>query len=254
MKSLVRSIVLSAVLIAGIASVGRAQENETEKMQAFRTTAFLQLLYQGTNKVGALQTDRTVIWGHDLVNIALGTSLSTPRTNEVLVMDIADDSRLLNLVVYDKIHSNNIALLATSTPPEPGTAPRIPIRSGVEKVVDQLATNKWYIERFVAQMQFESVNALAGGELMVSGRLHLTASNGIPASVSTDDDTALDSRYCDSIVANNDDKDRNTSIAGEAHFIGTLKVLCDGGAATNTYLIPIGHMTIRHTVPMAQAW
>jgi len=224
-------------MAASVVSMSRAQENVVPDTQTFRTTAFLQLVYQGTNKLGVLQIDRGDIWGHDLVNLAMGTSLTTPRTNQVLAMDIADDSSVMNLVVYDKVLSNNIATIATS--------------AGIDSVLGDAATNKYFNERFVAKMQFASINALAGGEMAVAGRIHLNPSNGIPQSVSYDNDTALDSRFCDSVVANEDDKDRNVSIAGEAHFVGALKIVTDGGANTNAFLIPIGHMTIRHTLAMA---
>jgi hypothetical protein len=228
---------LSIVMAASVVSMSWAQENVVPDAQTFRTTALLQLVYQGTNKVGVLQIDRGYIWGHDLVNLALGTSLSTPRTNQVLAMDIADDSSSMNLVVYDKVLSNNIATIATST--------------GIDSVLGDVATNKFFNERFVAKMQFASINALAGGAMAVAGRIHLNPSNGIPQSVSYDTDTALDSRYCDLVVADEDDKDRNVSIAGEAHFVGELNIITDGGANTNAFLIPIGHMTIRHTLAMA---
>jgi len=237
MKNRVSLIGLSIVMAASVVCVSWAQEKTVPDSQTFRTTAFLQLVYQGTNRVGVLQIERGDIWGHDLVNLALGTSLSTPRTNQVLAMDIADDSSSMNLVVYDKVLSNNIATIATST--------------GIDSVLGDVATNKFFDERFVAKMQFASINALAGGAMAVAGRIHLNPSNGIPQSVSYDTDIVLDSRFCDAAVANEDDRDRNTSIAGEAHFVGELNIVTDGGANTNAFLIPIGHMTIRHTEAMA---
>jgi hypothetical protein len=106
------------------------------------------------------------------------------------------------------------------------------------------ATNE---ERFVAQFQVEQVGDLVGGFLAAAGRLHLGA-NGCPATVllSLDRDPE-DSAYDDSDVtdAEQDAKTTDKYRAGQAHFVGVLNVISSGGS-TNTWLVPLGHMTFRH--------
>ena len=199
--------------------------------QTFRTTSVFEGVYQRTNSAGAFKIELTSLEGHDLVNLTLGTPLSTVRTNEVLAIEIAPDSSQFNLMVYDKATESNIATIGISTQ--------------VTRVVEETSTNASpFRERFIAQVTLVTTNSLLGGQLTLAGRLHLNPSNGAPTAVLVDTDRSLDRLFGDQFVANMDDVDPDVHIAGYGHMIGTMTVIGNGGS-TNNVLIPWGRMTIR---------
>src|SRR5262249_3462863 len=103
-------------------------------------------------------------------------------------------------------------------------------------------------ERFVSEMEVEAggsaSDALLGGTLMVSGRLHLNPANGCPVAVPTvlDKDPA-DKILCDLEFKDTNDVDRIVLRVGHAHAIGVIDIISNGN--TNKVLIPHMQLSIR---------
>src|ERR1041385_2831265 len=98
----VAALALAATVWAGVAT------------RTFRTTARIYTVSQGTDEItGKPGYNFVRLEGHDLVNLALGTSLDTARTNEVLAMEVDCASTQASLVVFDKVAGSNIAVIAT---------------------------------------------------------------------------------------------------------------------------------------------
>jgi hypothetical protein len=205
----------------------------------FRTPAALQTVTQDTQDGNPAYHIHGYA-GHDLVNWALGTPVSTARTNEVLAMTVdctGSNSSSIALVVWDKAGSSNLATIATS--------------SRIDSVLDQGKndTNDFPShERFVTLLDVATLgngsNGLIGGYLTMAGRIQLSPTNGCPRAVLVDTDRKDDKNCGDpKEVKNSDDKDRAKPRAGRAHFIGVLDVISVG--ETNTLLVPAGALTIQ---------
>jgi hypothetical protein len=194
---------------------------------------------QGTELLGTeplLTIEYNRMDGSNLVYEALGTA---PTSNQVFAMRINCASSAAALVVYDKSDSN-IQVIATSD--SFATVKQQASHRARGGTVTAGATND---ERFVAQFTVVASNNLAGGFLTVAGRLHL-GTNGCPGAVlislnHDSEDSAFDDK--DVTDAEQDAKVKDTYRAGEGHFIGVLNVIESG--STNTWLVPLGHMTFR---------
>jgi len=202
-------------------------------VQVFRTTAGITALGQGSNSIsGDPEYNFAILDGSNLCALALGED---PDSNQVFAMSINCESSQASLIVWDKSVSNAVATVATST--------------SFDTVVEQgLKSHHVNNERFVAQFAVESGGKLAGGSLTVTGRLHL-GTNGCPASVLTALDVdPKDAIFCETDVANTDQdgKIKVAERAGRADFIGTLQVIESG--STNTWLVPLGHLSFRQVL------
>ena len=203
--------------------------------RTFRTTASVGAVFQTPNP---LNTNADVLGfdtfaGHDLVNLVLGTALTTVRTNEVLALEIACGSSSADLVVFDKHLASNTVVIAKSSHVTALTGQDNPSAAGPNH------------ERFVIQMDVNTNNFLIGGFLTVAGRVFLTPSNGCPTAVLVDSDRGQDRHFADAAVKNLDSKlEKDKRLAGEAHLIGVVNVEFEDGS-TNTVLLPFGQLTIR---------
>jgi len=171
--------------------------------------------------------------GADLVNLALGTAPGTPRTNEVLALGFDCAGTNVDLVVFDRTSSNNIATIASSSSFD---------------TVEQAKKKKVISdgERFVAMLNVASLgnstNGLLGGYLTLAGRIYI-GTNGCPQAIRVDTDRRSDKECGDpTAVKDNEGDGRPKAFAGRAHFIGVLDVLSDG--STNTVLVPTGALSI----------
>jgi hypothetical protein len=204
----------------------------------FRTPAALQSVTQDTQDGNPAYNFQGYA-GHDLVNWALGTPVSTVRTNEVLAMTVdctGSNSSSIALVVWDKVASSNIATIATS--------------SRIATVLDQGKndTNTFPShERFVTLLDVATLgngsNGLIGGYLTMAGRIQLSPTNGCPRAVLVDTDRRDDKNCGDpKEIKDTDEKGSFKPRAGRAHFIGVLDVISVG--ETNTLLVPAGALTL----------
>lgn len=203
--------------------------------RTFRTTASALAVYQSVNPVSTNSPAYgfAPLAGHDLVNLALGTPLTTVRTNEVLALEINCLSSQASLVVFDRALSSNILTIATST--------------RIDAVVQQDNPSSAFPnrERLVAQMDIGTNNFLIGGFLTIAGRVYLDPATGCPHAVLVDFDRKLDKTFEDGIVKNTDDKtDKDKSISGLFHVIGTAGIVFQDGS-TNNVLLPFGRLTMR---------
>ncbi len=206
-----------------------------EHSKTLRTTGSVTVAYQAPNPL-ATNTEILLfetLEGHDFVNLALGTALTTVRTNEVLAMDFDCGSSAASLVVFDKALSSNIVTIAQSTSLTALTGQDNPDAAGPNH------------ERFVMEMGINTNGFLIGGSLTLAGRVFLTPSNGCPATVLIDTDKGHD-RVCDdaSLKDTYDKTDKDKSISGDAHLIGVANVVTLTGS-TNTFLLPNGQLTMR---------
>ncbi|MSR64389.1 MAG: hypothetical protein EXS18_01250 [Verrucomicrobiae bacterium] len=208
--------------------------------KTFRTTARIYAVIQGTDGLtGKPQYDLELLAGHDLVNLALGTSLDTARSNEVLALEVDCASTQASLVVYDKAADSNIAVIATSSSFDTVQQQDDPTAGGANR------------ERFVAEMDIQAggdaTNGLLDGKLMVSGRLHLNPNTGCPRAIPVKlDKDKLDKQLGDIDFKDSDDTDRIVLRAGHGHAIGVLDIVTDG--TTNKVLVPHMQLSIRRSV------
>jgi len=200
--------------------------------RTFRTTAAVTAVLQIPDPV-ATNTDLLAtlpLAGHDLVSYAMGTT--TQLTNDVLALEMNCGSSQADVVVYDKTLHSNVLVIATSSRIDALTSQDDPTSA---------APNR---ERFVMQMGVNTNGFLVGGYLTVAGRVYLDT-NGCPRAVLKDTDRGLDKALCDIVIKDLDDKtDKGKLIAGEAHIIGMVNSIVETGA-TNVFLLPFGHLTIR---------
>jgi len=200
-----------------------------------RTTASITAVYQYPNP---LATNTAILGfetlaGHDIVNLALGTSLETVRTNELLAMDIDCGSTAASLVIYGESQGSNLLTIAQSTSMTALTGQDNPAAVGPNH------------ERFVIQMGVNTNGFLVGGSFTIAGRLYLTPSNGCPAVVLVDTDKGHDKVCADANIKDLDVKgSKDKSISGEAHLIGLTDVIVLDGS-TNTFLLPDGKFTMK---------
>jgi hypothetical protein len=202
--------------------------------RTFRTTASVGSVFQIPNplntNVAALVNETFA--GHDLVNLALGTALTTVRTNEVLALEIACGSGSADLVVFNRTLASNTVVIAKSSQITALTGQDNPSAAGPNH------------ERFVIKMDVNTNNFLIGGFLTVAGRVFLDT-NGCPRAVLVDTDRRNDKGFADAVVKNLDDKtDKDKRISGEAHLIGVANIVFQDGS-TNTVLLPFGQFTMR---------
>jgi len=205
--------------------------------RTFRTTASIGAVFQVPNPAAtntALLAFDTFA-GHDLVNLAMGTALTTVRTNQVLAMEINCDSTFARLVVFDTGLLSNIVDIAGST--------NIFALTGQD---DAGAAGPNH-ERFVMRMEVNTNGFLVGGFMTVAGRVYLDPTNGCPRAVLIDTDRGHDKGLADAALKNLDDKVKDKEIAGEAHLIGVVNAIFleGGGVVTNTTLLPFGQLTMR---------
>lgn len=226
---------VAAIAVAAASAWAIADISET-----FRTLAYGLGLYQshdGANKpVYGLQP----LAGHDLVSTALGVPMGTVTSNQVLALQVDCDSTTASLVVFDKVTSNNIATIATSTS-----------FNVVQQQDNDTAAfpNK---ERFVAQLAITPTNNLLGGFLTLAGRLQLDPTTGCPRAIRIEPDR-LDHVFEDFEGNNKDDpKDHDILRAGLGHAVGVVSLVFDDGT-TNTVLLPFVGLSVRHQFQSANA-
>ncbi len=225
---------------AAIAAVATASVFATSS-QTYRTTSgMLVVADKSVTNINTLTSHTNVVLrfeyavydGSNLVALALG---GNPTSNQVFAMDIDCESSVAHLVVFDKSNSNKTTIATSAS-----------IDTLAQQTTKSTITNE---ERFVALFNVNPTNDLLGGFLTVAGRLHLTT-NGCPHSVLVSVDRDPEDSACDDRDVPNTDQDRKSKDVdlreqrlGQAHFIGVLDAVIDGG--TNTVLIPRGHMTFR---------
>lgn len=223
------SLVIGALILTATTPALLAQT------RTFRTPAALEGVIQDTDLAGKPTYDFEGFIGRDLVNLALGTALGTPRSNEVLAIEFTCDSGSASLAVFDRTTSSNLATIATSTSVD------------IVQQQDRDAAAFPNRERFVTRMNVATLgtssNGLAGGFLTVAGRVYLNPTNGCPRALLVDTDRRQDKICGDpTAVKDTEDKDRSKLVAGRGHFIGVIDMVT--GAATNTVLVPDGHLSI----------
>ncbi len=244
MKAKKRLILGIASIAAVVATVYTSTAAETNVFKTYRTTGYFVGLSQGTNAVtDKLMYDKANFAGHNLVNLAMGRGLTnTNFPDQVMALTFACDLSSANLVVWDLVTSNTVAVIAPSV--------------SVDAVYQQDALNKVGPNRahFVASLQInqlgDGTNGLAGGYFTVAGRLNLNPVTGCPQPVLV----ALDRDSLDKVV---DDIELPASLdpdatplverTGLAHLIGVVDVITWGEA--HTILVPFGGLSIRRELP-----
>jgi hypothetical protein len=200
--------------------------------ETFRTLAGGTAVYQSQDAASKPAYAVQPLFGHDLVAAALGVPMSTALSNQVLALQIDCGSTTAALVVFDKISSNNIATIATSTSLD------VVQQQGVDTAP---FPNR---ERFVAQFAITPTNHLIGGFLTVAGRLQLNPTNGCPRAIRVEADR-LDRDFKDVEGSNLDDpKDKDILRAGIGHAVGVVNLVFDNGT-TNKMLLPLEALSIR---------
>src|ERR1017187_2088126 len=163
--------------------------------RTFRTTASIGAVFQVPNPIAtntALLAFDT-FEGHDLVNLALGTSLATVRTNQLLALEINCDSTIARLVVFDTGLLSNVVDIAGST--------NIFALTGQ----DSAAAAGPNHERFVMRMGVNTNGFLIGGFLTVAGRVYLDPTNGCPRALLVDTDHSHDRGLGDATIKDKDE-------------------------------------------------
>lgn len=233
-----------ASIAAVVAAAYTSTAADTNVFKTFRTTGYFVGLTQGTNAVtDKPMYDNVSFAGHNLVNLAMGRGLTnTNFPNQVMAMTFACDLSSANLVVWDLVTSNTVAVIAPSV--------------SVDAVYQQDALNKVGPNRahFVAALQInqlgDGTNGLAGGYFTVAGRLNLDPTTSCPRPVLV----ALDRDNLDKVVDDIElpaslDPDSTPLIerTGLAHLIGVVDVITWGDA--HTILVPFGGLSIRRELP-----
>jgi hypothetical protein len=196
--------------------------------RVFRTVTSMLTVQQGTDP---LQFTYQLQDGSNLVALALGEA---PSSNQVFAMLINCESSAGELVMYDELNSNILAIAVSAS-----------FATVKQQAINRLTPGNTNDERFVAQFNVVTTGNLVGGYLTVSGRLHLDT-NGCPAAVAISlNKDSEDASFADKDVTDleQDAKFKDLERAGEGHFIGALDVI--SGGSTNTWLVPLGHMSFR---------
>lgn len=226
--SLAGVTLLAAGVIAGLAI--------TQK--TFRTPTAMLGVYQGEGLSGEPVFAFDGFNGRDLVNLALGTPLGTPRTNEVLAMEIDCGSPTARLVVYDKTANSNLLVIAESEPID------------LVGQKDNPATPYPNRTRFVAQFEIQTLgnetDGLTGGYLTMAGRIRTDPQTGCPEAVLVDRDK-FDKLFGDREVKSSEEADELVRRCGLGHYIGVLRINASGAA--RTVLVPRGVISIRRQLP-----
>ena len=222
-------LVVGAMILTATAPAILAQT------RTFRTPASMEGVIQDADLAGKPTYNFEGFIGRDLVNLALGTALGTPRSNEVLAIEFTCDSSSATLVVFDRATTNNLATIATST--------SIDVVQQQDKDSAAFPNRERFVTRMDVATLGTSSNGLAGGFLTIAGRVYLNPTNGCPRSLLVDTDRGQD-RVCGdpTAVKNTEDQDRTKQLAGRGHFIGVIDMITS--AATNTVLVPDGHLSI----------
>jgi hypothetical protein len=233
-----------ASIVAAAATAYTAGAADTNVYKIFRTTGYFVGLTQGSNSVtGKLMYDNVSFAGHNLVNLAMGRSLTdTNFPRQVMAMTFACDLSTADLVVWDLSTSNILATIAAST--------------SVDAIYQQDALNHIAPNRarFVATLQVladgNETNGLTGGYFTVAGRLNLNPKTGCPQPVLV----VLDRDPLDKVT---DDMELPASLdpdpvaltvrTGLAHLIGVVDVTTWG--SNHTVLVPYGGLSIRRELP-----
>lgn len=204
--------------------------------ETFRTLMWGSGIYQNETNSRPIY-GITNVYGHDLVEASLGLPLTvTTPTNPVLALVIDCNSTTASLVAYDKVLSNVVAVIATST------------SLNVVLQHDKNNTNEFANrEHFVAQFAVTPTNNLAGGFLTVAGRLQLNPTNGCPRAIKVEIDP-LDHLSFDKDVRNLDDPENDDILrAGVAHAVGVVELgNFPASGSTNNVLLPFENVSIRH--------
>jgi hypothetical protein len=199
----------------------------------FRTLAYGVGVYQTQDGASKPVYGVQPIAGHDLAAAALGLPLGTTLSNQVFALQVDCGSTTASLVVFDKVSSNIVATIATST--------SLSIVQQQDKDTAAFPNR----ERFVAQLTVTPTNHLLGGFLTVAGRLQLDPTNGCPQAIRIEPDR-LDRYFADFEGKNaDDDKDHDILRAGLGHAIGTVNLIFNDGT-TNNVLLPFVSLSIRH--------
>jgi hypothetical protein len=235
-------LVVAALSVAAITAC--TAKGSPNPLITFRTTGFFVTVTQGSNSVtGDPQYDKTTLAGWNLVNLAMGRSVTdTNVPNQVMAMTFDCDLSSASLVVYDNSVSNIVNVIATSTN----------IDSVTQEDAKQTGPNR---ARFVTQFQIAQngnpTNGLLGGYLTVSGRIRLNPLTGCPEAVSVGlDKDNFDGSCGDTEFPNSWDPcpGKFTLRAGLAHLIGVVDAIDNGN--TNNILVQNGGLCIRHELPV----
>ncbi|MGD0744383.1 MAG: hypothetical protein ABSA45_04430 [Verrucomicrobiota bacterium] len=225
--------------VAGFAVAAITAYAAMGPLVTFRTTGVFIGVTQGTNPVtGDPQYDQTIIGGWNLVNLAMGRSVTeTNVPNQVMAMTFDCDLSAASLVVYDLSVSNIVNIIATTTSID-SVRQEDPKATGPNRA------------RFVAQFQIAQngnpTNGLLGGYLTVAGRVRLDPVTGCPETVLIGlDHDSLDSFVGDTEFPSKFDPDRQkfTARAGLTHLIGVVDAIDNGN--TNIILVENGGLSIR---------
>jgi hypothetical protein len=228
-----RSVVLALSVAAGAALTAVAGLLIPES-KTFRSPTVMTGLYQDTGLADEPVIEITQLNGRDLVNLALGAPLGTPRSNEVLALEVSCEVAAAQLVVYDKTTDSNLVTIATT--------------SALDVVAqqDQLTTPFPNRARFVGHFTIEAAgneeNGLTGGYLTLAGRVHLDPQTGCPEPRLVDRDR-LDKIFGDKDPKRSDDEDDLVRRTGLGHYIGVLRININ--SQSRTVLIPHGTISIR---------
>jgi hypothetical protein len=205
--------------------------------RTFRTPAAFEGVIQTTDVAGKPAYQFEGFDGADLVNLALGTELGTVRTNEVLAIEFACDSSSVDLVVFDKATSNNLAVIAISS------------KISVVQQQDNDTAAFPDRERFAAEMDVaplgNDTNGLVSGFLDIAGRVYLNPTNGCPRALLVDTDRKEDGVCGDPVLITDKLETIKGKVAlfgGRGHFHGSLDVI--SSSTTNTILVPEGALNI----------
>jgi len=226
-------IVATSLAVAAVAAYASGIATVT-----LRTCGYFVGLAQATNAVTHDPQYYGVNFaGRNLVNLAMGRKFAdTNVPNQVMAMTFACDLSSAELVVWDKLTSNVVATIASSTA----------IDSVKHQDVRQAGPNRAH---FVAVLQLpvtgNPTNGLAGGYFTVAGRVNLNPVTGCPQPVIVSlDRDALDKVDDDIELAAKEDPDTVpvTFRTGLAHVIGVVDMVTEG--ATNTVLVPYGGLSI----------
>ena len=239
-QRLLLGITGAVALVAATYAAGAADTNTV----TLRTTGYFVGLTQGSNAVtGTPMYDNVSFAGHNLVNLAMGRSLTdTNFPRQVMAMTFACDMSSASLVVYDLAVTDTVAVIASSV--------------SVDAVYQQdpISRNGPNRTHFVAALQINPngnpTNGLAGGYFTVAGRVHLNPVTGCPQPVLV----VLDRDSLDKVV---DDIELPESLdpdsvpltlrTGLAHLIGVVDAVTNGNG--HTILVPYGGLSIRRELP-----
>ena len=234
-------LLISAATAATIGLAGIGIISKT-----YRTTAVFLGVQQGVDPTTQLpQFDYLRLAGHDLVNLAMGRSITdTNFPRQVLAATFLCDRSAASLVVYDKDTDSIVATIAQSTSFDSVVQQDSTLIAGPDRA------------RFVAQFDVNEngndTDGILDGFLTVAGRVRLEPATGCPKPVLvTIDRDKNDKLFADKDVSKREDEDDDRTIlrAGLGHLIGVVDLV--SGGSTNKVLVPFGRLSIRRELPIA---